>query len=451
MVANSIPTGWQLTTLENIAKKEYGLVDGPFGSNLPHLNYVPVGVPVIRGSNLSLGEVTFKGDEFVYISEETARRLERSLCEPEDIVFTKKGTLGQTGFVPISHRYKKFLISSNQMKLSVDRKIADPRFVYHYVSSPASREKIVRDAETTGVPKTNLAYLRTFPILLPPLNEQKAIAHILGTLDDKIELNQQMNQTLEAIAQALFKSWFVDFDPVHAKLAGRQPSGMDAETAALFPDEFEDAGAGAGAIGLIPKGWKVGRLKDIAQNSKRTIRPEQILISTPYIGLEHMPKRSIALSDWGVSDNVESNKFQFKQGEILFGKLRPYFHKVGVAIQDGVCSTDILIIIPNALAWFGLTLSYVSSAEFVEYTNRSSDGARMPRTSWQMMGQYSIVVPPIEVAEAFNKHILVIVQALRSNIFQSQTLTAIRDALLPKLLSGELRVKEAEKLVEVAA
>ena len=254
----ALPLGWELKTLDDIAQSDYGLVDGPFGSNLPASCYVPSGIPVIRGSNLSLGEVSFKGDDFVYVSEETAKRLARSLCGPEDIVLTKKGTLGQTGFVPENHRYKQFLISSNQMKLSVNRDVADPRFVYYYVSSPMSREKIIRDSEVTGVPKTNLAYLKTFPILLPSLNEQKEIAHILGTLDDKIELNQQMNRTLEGIARALFKSWFIDFDPVRAKLDGRQPYRMDAETAALFPDSFDDS-----PLGKIPKGWRVGRLDDL--------------------------------------------------------------------------------------------------------------------------------------------------------------------------------------------
>ncbi|MHC5917290.1 MAG: restriction endonuclease subunit S [Nostoc sp.] len=211
-----------MTTLSVIARKDgRGLVDGPFGSNLPASEYVPVGIPVIRGVNLSLGDVRFKDNEFVCVSDETAKRLERSLCSFEDVIFTKKGTLGQIGIIPRTHRYKKFLISSNQMKLSVDRDIADPLFVYYYLSSAASRKKIIQDSEATGVPKTNLTYLRTFPILLPPLPEQKAIAHILGTLDDKIELNREMNQTLEAMARAIFKSWFVDFDPVRAKMEGR--------------------------------------------------------------------------------------------------------------------------------------------------------------------------------------------------------------------------------------
>lgn len=205
---------WKNVTLEAIADRMgNGLVDGPFGSNLPASSYTASGIPVIRGSNLTIGSGRFISDSFVYVSKETATRLSISLCMPGDIIFTKKGTLGQTGFVP-EGIHKQYLISSNQMKLTVNSTIADPLFVCYHVSSPSSVAKILRDSESTGVPKTNLTYLKTFPILLPPLWEQKAIAHILGSLDDKIELNRQMNATLESMAQALFKSWFVDFDPV---------------------------------------------------------------------------------------------------------------------------------------------------------------------------------------------------------------------------------------------
>jgi type I restriction enzyme, S subunit len=240
---------WSSTTLGAIAAGTNGLVDGPFGSNLPASAYTLSGIPVVRGSNLSLGESRFNDHEFVYVSDETAARLARSICWPGDIVFTKKGTIGQTGFIPPRGRFDKYLLSSNQMKLSVDPEKADALFVYYVVSTPENREKLIRDASITGVPKTNVAYLREFPIKLPRLSEQRAIAHILGTLDDKIELNRRMNETLEAMARALYKSWFVDFDPVRTKVEGHDP-GLPKPLGDLFPDSFEDSG-----LGQIPKGW----------------------------------------------------------------------------------------------------------------------------------------------------------------------------------------------------
>ena len=155
---------WKHTTLGSIAAKGgYGLVDGPFGSNLPASLYTEDGIPVVRGSNLTLGTGRFRADDFVFVSPDTASRLERSICRPLDIVFTKKGTLGQTGLMPENGDYDLYLLSSNQMKLTVDRRAADPLFVYYFVSSPESTAKIIRDSEATGVPKTNVTYLRDFP------------------------------------------------------------------------------------------------------------------------------------------------------------------------------------------------------------------------------------------------------------------------------------------------
>lgn len=160
-----------------------------------------------------------------------------------------------------------------------------------------------------------------------------------------------------------------------------------------------------------------------------------------------MPKRSIALSEWGTADGLESNKFYFKKGEFLFGKLRPYFHKVGVAPTDGVCSTDIVVVTPLSGSWFGFVLGHLSSAEFVEYANAGSTGTKMPRTSWHDMARYAIALPHEPIAAAYARMVQPSVERIVAGIHESRTLAALRDALLPKLISGELRVKEAEKLV----
>ena len=247
---------WVYSTLGEIAEGDgRGLVDGPFGSNLPVSDYVADGIPVIRGSNLTIGNARFVDDEFVFVSQATAQRLSRSLCKGGDIVFTKKGTLGQTGFIPSNHRYPQFLLSSNQMKLTVDRSVADPLFVYYYVSSDAARAKIVQDATQTGVPKTNVAYLRAFPILLPRLCEQQRIAALLNALDDKIEQNRRTARALERLARAIFRAWFVDFEPVKAKAEGATyfPS-MPQEVFDALPTRFVDSD-----VGPVPEGWEVRR------------------------------------------------------------------------------------------------------------------------------------------------------------------------------------------------
>ena len=287
-------------------------------------------------------------------------------------------------------------------------------------------------------------------LLLPwpgKTSHRKAIAHILGTLDDKIELNRRMSETLEAMARALFKAWFVDFEPVRAKMEGRWQRGqslpgLPAHLYDIFPDRLVES-----ELGEIPEGWDVGRLGDVAQSPRRTVQPDRIEPDTPYIALEHMPRHSITLSDWSTADGLESNKFEFKKCEILFGKLRPYFHKVGVAPVDGVCSTDIVVVTPILSAWFGFVLGHVSSDVFVKYTDAGSTGTKMPRTSWADMARYEIVLPPEPVAEIFSKIVHPSIDRLIACIHESRTLAAIRDALLPKLISGEIRVKDAERFL----
>ena len=429
-------TDWREITVGDIAASvRNALVGGPFGSNLVSRDYVAAGVPVVRGQNMGGRWVS---GEFAFVTEQKANSLDANIARPGDIVFTQRGTLGQVSVVP-EQPFDRYLISQSQMKVTVNRELADPMFVYYVFSTAAQQDYIRQNSIQTGVPHTNLSILRWTPVPLPPLPEQHAIAHILGTLDDKIELNRRMNETLEATTRALFKSWFVDFDPARAKAEGRDP-GLPKHLADLFPDSFEDS-----ELGEIPTGWRVGTFGDTAEHRRRSVQPGEIDPSTPYIALEHMPKRCIALSDWGTADGLESNKSEFNRGEILFGKLRPYFHKVGVAPVDGVCSTDIVVVAPREGFWFGFVLGHVSSDAFVDHTNSGSTGTKMPRTSWGEMARYPTVIPPDTVAKALTDHVQPQIERITASIHEARTLAALRDTLLPKLISGELRVKDAER------
>lgn len=273
-------------------------------------------------------------------------------------------------------------------------------------------------------------------IPVPPMGEQRRIAGVLGCLDDKIELNRRMAETLEEMARALFRSWFVDFEPVRAKQEGRWRSGeslpgLPAQLYESFSDRLEPS-----PLGPIPAGWQVAALGDIADAPRRGIKPDEIDASTPYIGLEHMPRRSIALGEWETAAKVASGKSAFQRGEILFGKLRPYFHKVGVAPLDGICSTDIIAIEPKAQEWASFVLFVVSSDEFVAYANQTSTGTRMPRTSWKAMSAYPIALPSAPIAQAFEDAVCATTERIAAQIHESQCLAAQRDALLPALMSA---------------
>lgn len=359
------------------------------------------------------------------ISEKGLSGVRSNLLPPNAVMMSCIATIGKCGVTT------RPSITNQQINSIICNERVEPRFLYYNFKTLGAA---LEGAGGGGSVYTNVSKNRfaDIEISLPSLSEQRSIASILGSLDDKIELNRQMNETLEQVAQALFKSWFVDFDPVRAKVEGRD-TGLPKEIADLFPDSFEDS-----ELGEIPKGWKVGQLSDIAKNLRRSIQPEQIDSSTPYIGLEHMPRHSIALSDWAYASELESNKFEYKRGEILFGKLRPYFHKVGIAPLDGVCSTDILVIAPMEKEWFGFSLGHLSSEALVSYTAAGSTGTKMPRTSWSEMARYPIVLPTKSIAAIFSSFVEPSVEKITANIHESKAISTIRDLLLPKFLSGEI-------------
>ena len=355
--------------------------------------------------------------------------MRRGLPKAGDVVMTTEAPLGEIAQLGP----ERVALAQRLITLRGNPSILDNTFLKFLMQSSDVQEQLHARASGTTVLGIKQSELRKITLTLPPLDEQHAIANILGTLDDKIELNRRMNVTLETMARALFKAWFVDFEPVRAKVEGRD-TGLPKEIADLFPDSFEDS-----ELGDVPKGWRVGKLGDIANNPRRGIQPDAITPETPYIGLEHMPRRCIALSDWGHPEELGSNKYKFNRGDVLFGKLRPYFHKVGVAAVDGVCSTDIVVVTPKKQEWFGFLLGHISSVDFVEYTNAGSTGTKMPRTSWHEMARYTVALPTVSIADKYTSMILPMIENTFVNIHESRTIAAQRDVLLPKLLSGKLR------------
>ena len=474
---------WPTVTLDDISRVgDHGFVDGPFGSNLPASCYTETGIPVIRGSNLSLGNTRFKGDEFVFVSDETAERLARSICEPLDIIFTKKGTIGQTGLVP-EDSHPRYLLSSNQMKLSVNREIADPLFVYYYVSSARSQAKIIRDSEATGVPKTNLTYFKSFPIPLPPLLEQRIIASHLGTLDDKIELNRRMNETLESMARALFKSWFVDFDPVidNALAAGNpipEPLSARAQTRRdlgtkrkplpkniqkLFPNAFvfdEE-------MGWIPEGWGVSEFGEILESTiggdwgkeeedeKHTL--PAVIIRGADIPDVKQGRRGKIPDRW-----VERKKFNSRElcdGDIVIevsggSPARPTGRSVyinqniidrlgGQVVPASFCrrfrpKTGLL----GLYASLHLEAIY-AAGKMWGYQIQSTGIANFQTKTF--LKTERVLNPGIELLEECFARIRPLKDRATSD--EQETLAKLRDTLLPQLLSGELRIPDAEKLL----
>ena len=394
------------------------------------------GIPLITAKVVKGGRIETP-DEFIGFDDYVSW-MRRGIPEAGDVVVTTEAPLGEVAQLGEG----QIALAQRLIALRGKPEILDNGFLKFLMQSEAVQHQLRARASGTTVLGIKQSELRRVLLTLPSLAQQRAIARILGALDDKIELNRQLNQTLEAIARAIFKSWFVDFDPVRAKMNG-EPYPLNAATMALFPDRLVDS-----EMGEIPEGWEIGTIGDIAVNPRRGVQPGNMAEDTPYIGLEHMPQKSIALADWGSARDVTSNKFAFDKGDILFGKLRPYFHKVGVVPVAGVCSTDILVIAPARQEHYSYLLTLVSDARLIDFVVAASSGTRMPRTSWQDVARYKVALPVTQTALAFDRQVRPLVGLIQGNIHQSRTLAALRDILLPKLISGELRVPEAEGFVE---
>ncbi len=387
------PSSWRLMPLESCME---AIID--YRGKTPRKS--TFGIPLITAKIVKNGRIR-EPEEFIPF-EDYDERMQRGIPQVGDVVVTTEAPLGEVGQLD----GRKLSVGQRLITLRGKNALLDNTYLRFLMMSEFVQKQLIARATGTTVIGVKQRELRKVTLVVPPLPEQRAIAAILGGLDDKIELNRRINATLESMARAVFRRSFVENEAV--------------------------------------KSWKLGKLGDIAENIRRGAQPDEIEPTTPYIGLEHMPRNSIALSEWGTASEVTSNKFRFTKSEFLFGKLRPYFHKVGVAPLDGVCSTDILVIAPKSPEWFGLVLSHLSSVELVEHTDASSTGTKMPRASWKDIERYQVPIPPKALAELFAQIVAPMVQQIQANIMQSRTLASLRDALLPKLMRGEVRVKDVE-------
>ncbi|MGH6972255.1 MAG: restriction endonuclease subunit S, partial [Caulobacteraceae bacterium] len=403
---------------------------------------IDAGVPIVRVHNFTEAGLDLSAP--LRVDPAVEARYSRSRPHPGDVLISLVGSIGLVAVAPPG-------ISGWNLARAVgllpfhDRD--DARWVAYALRSPDAQSFIHRHANTTVQATFNLKDLARLPVPYPPQRRRQQVLAVLGALDDKIELNRRMNETLEAMAQAIFRDWFVDFGPVRRKMAGATDpvavmgglgaiGNRAAELAALFPNAL---------VHDRPAGWRIGTLGELAKVAGDGADPSCVAAETPYIGLEHMPRRSLALNEWDCASKVSSQKRRFRQGQILFGKLRPYFHKVGIAPVDGLCSTDIVVLDSQKPRDRELVTACVSSDEFVAFTDRSSTGTKMPRTSWALMRSFELPIPGKEVGEAFSNIVQPMHAKIVATVAENRTLAETRDYLLPRLMSGEVRVGEAER------
>jgi type I restriction enzyme S subunit len=312
----------------------------------------------------------------------------------------------------------RFWASDNTLVAFPASERFDTNFIYYLLRDA----ELSRYAGGAAQPLVTQTVLKRVRVCVPPLPVQRQIAGILSAYDDLIENNTRRIRILEEMARAIYREWFVDF---------------------RFPG-YQRVRMVDSPMGKIPEGWEAVTLGDLCGEVRRGIQPSEVDPETPYFGLEHLPRKSIALSDWGKAKDVQSTKLAFKKGEILFGKIRPYFHKVGVAPVDGVCSSDAIVIVPKSTGVFGVVLSCVSGEPFVAHATRTSQGTKMPRANWDVLVQYPMALPPKPLLGQFNDLVAGVVRQIQNMIFRIRNLRQTRDLLLAKLISGEVDVSELD-------
>lgn len=421
---------------------------GPFGSNLVSRDYVEFGVPVIRGKNL-VGR--WIGGEFAFVSKEKAATLRTNTARPGDIIFTQRGTLGQVSLVP-ADEFSVYVISQSQMKLTVDPEKADAGYVYYACTSDDFVRQVNDNAVAAGVPHINLGTLRGLFIPLPPLETQEAIAFALAMFDDRIALLRETSSTLEAIAKALFKSWFVDFDPVRAKAEGLEPEGMDAGTVALFPSELEKS-----ELGFIPKGWRVDEIGKVVAcvggGTPSTKKPgywdEPIHHWVTPKDLSRLQAPVLIDTDRKVSDEglAKISSGLLPVGTLLLSSRAPIGYLAITQIPTAINQGFIAMPPGGELSpTFLLFWTHLIMGEIKQKAN----GSTFMEISKSAFRPIKLCVPSPSIVEAFNSIASPMVARIAANEQQRVQLAAFRDALLPRLISGKLRLPEAKILGEEA-
>lgn len=393
----------------------------------------------------------FKEDSTpVFVPKNYGRDLSKYLLRKDDVLIAMTDMKNNVAILANTARVKdegRFVLNQRVGCLRViDKNLLDPTFFYFY-SNFKPHVEYLRSRANSGV-QVNLSTssIKEAEILVPPLTEQKAIASVLGALDDKIENNRRMNETLEEIARAIFKSWFVDFDPVHAKAAGNAPAHMNAETAALFPNSFGNDG--------LPNGWRFSTIEAngvvITGKTPSTKRPEYYGNEYPFIKIPNMASVWVTETETALSEAghlTQSNKLLPKGTVIVSCIASP--GEVSIVSKPSHTNQQVNAVVPNEdcpTSWLYCALANLRP----EIIGMASGGSVTPNLNKGDFSHIKVIHPSNALMCSFDKNVRSLFDKILSNEDENQILTELRDTLLPKLMSGEIRVKDAEREVEAA-
>lgn len=408
------------------------------------------GLPFARAGNINDG---FHFDDADHFPEDALHKVGSKVSQPGDVLFTSKGTVGRFAYVrPDTQR---FVYSPQLCFWRVkDPSQLDSRFLYYWMHyDEFTRQANGVKGQTDMADYVSLRDQRAMRITLPPISQQRAIADVLGMLDDKIGLNRKLNDTLEKMARALFKSWFTNFDPVKAKASGQTPEGMSETTANLFPESFADS-----QLGAIPQGWRVLTLRQIADvvsggtPNKKT--PLYWNGDIPWISPKAMNSIHVDISDELVTDSAIGNGTRLvPKGTVLVMVRGMGLHqgvRISQAQRDVAFNQDVKALIPKAVGGSFMLYAMLDSSDFL-FSKVQASGHGTGVLPTDILEGLAFAVPP----ECACKRLTAYLDDINTQIFaltvQSRTLADIRDALIPKLFSGDLAIKQTERLIEANA
>jgi type I restriction enzyme S subunit len=337
------------------------------------------------------------------------------------------------------------VFESHIIRCRLNRRKADPLFYFFFFQSPLGRDAISsiveQGAGAAGIRASDLAKLL---VPVPPLPFQIAASSVLNALDERIETLRKANSSLEAIARAIFKSWFVDFDPVQAKAEGREPDGMDADTAALFPRDFEDS-----ELEEIPLGWTVREVRDVSISNRKSIGKNHVH-NIEYIDISSVEPGRIASSTMcNLAEAPSRAKRLVSDGDTIWSCVRPNRRSFVLIMEPAnnlVVSTGFVTLTATEIPFSFLYLS-VTTSQFVEYLTLRADGAAYPAVRPDTFESAKVIVPSESILNRFHEIAEPMLRKVAANNRQAKTLADLRDTLLPRLISGKLRVPEAEAII----
>lgn len=485
------------SNLSDLCVDKVGVQTGPFGSQLHKEDYVEVGTPIITVEHLGDNRIVHVDTPFV--SDEDKARLSKYHLEEGDIVFSRVGSVDRRALV--RKEEDGWLFSGRCLRVRVDKTKIDPVYLSYFFGLEGFKNYIRNIAVGATMPSINTKILSDVPIYYPEcLEEQRKIANIFYTADDKIELNRQTNQTLEHIAQAIFKSWFVDFEPTRAKIAAKQ-TGQDPEraamvaisgfsitdaagdvqgstnvagagsagatspldeldqlspeqqeqlktTAALFPDTLVES-----ELGEMPEGWNVGTLNDLCSLNEKSWTKKNSPDDVLYVDLANTKNGIIEQTNYYSWEDAPSRaKRILSVGDTIFGTVRPgnrSFSYIGKMDQQLTASTGFAVLTPSRAEYSEFVYIAATNDESIERLAHLADGGAYPAVRPDVVTALEMVVPGSNIIEKFHLVVLSLFDKRSCNLCSEETLELIRDALLPKLLSGEMAINSNQ--TEMAA